>query len=177
MSLKTLLCIKRSFVLGLGLVQRQHQHLWAQKRPGRTISGQMNQYLIAIFFWKKWDPRAPHQKEKWASRLLLATSPKARLWWCGVVSVLFPHLWSSIIAEKDTEILEHVLLAWPRIFQGNLYIFQPDNAKPLTAWITKTDQSVCSGDQYVPNFDVTAITLTRCGPSVVLAGRTKQTVK
>ncbi len=44
---------------------------------GNVYCGQMNQYFR--YFWEEWTPCAPDQRRKGSSRLLPATSPKARV--------------------------------------------------------------------------------------------------
>ncbi len=44
---------------------------------GNVYCGQMNQYFR--YFWEQWTPCAPDQRRKGSSRLLPATSPKARV--------------------------------------------------------------------------------------------------
>ncbi len=95
------------------------------------------------YFWEEWTPCAPDQRRKGSSRLLPATSPKARV--ChgmGCVSALGKgnlHFCDGTInAEKYIEILEHNMLPSRRhLFQGRPCIFQQDNAKPHSAHITK----------------------------------------
>ncbi len=44
---------------------------------GNVYCGQMNQYFR--YFWEEWTPCTPDQRRKGSSRLLPATSPKARV--------------------------------------------------------------------------------------------------
>ncbi len=79
---------------------------------------------ISGIFWEEWTPCAPDQRRKGSSRLLPATSPKARV--ChgmGCVSALGKgnlHFCDGTInAEKYIEILEHNMLPSRRhLFQG-----------------------------------------------------------
>ncbi len=109
---------------------------------GNVYCGQMNQYFR--YFWEEWMPCAPDQRRKGSSRLLPATSPKARvchgmgLCQCPCKGNL--HFCDGTInAEKYIEILEHNMLPSRRhLFQGRPCIFQQDNAKPHSAHITKS---------------------------------------
>ncbi len=116
---------------------------------GPSHSGNGNVYCvrwisISGIFWEEWTPCAPDQRRKGSSRLLPATSPKARV--ChgmGCVSALGKgnlHFCDGTInAEKYIEILEHNMLPSRRhLFQGRPCIFQQDNAKPHSAHITKS---------------------------------------
>ncbi len=65
-------------------VQKRRRLLWARRHLGWTIThsgnvygGQMNQYFR--YFLGGWTPCAPDQRRKGSSRLLPATSPKARV--------------------------------------------------------------------------------------------------
>ncbi len=99
---------------------------------------------ISGIFWEEWTPCAPDQRRKGSSRLLPATSQKARV--CqgmGCVSALGKgnlHFCDGTVnAEKYIEILEHNMLpSRRRLFQGRPCIFQQDNAKPHSAHITKS---------------------------------------
>ncbi len=99
---------------------------------------------ISGIFWVEWTPCSPDQRRKGSSRLLPATSPKARVChgmglcqcpWQGNLHFCD----GTINAEKYIEILEHNMLPSRRhLFQGRPCIFQQDNAKPHSAHITKS---------------------------------------
>ncbi len=64
-------------------VQKRRRLLWlggiwdGPSHSGNVYCGQMNQYFR--YFWEEWTPCAPDQRRKGSSRLLPATSPKARV--------------------------------------------------------------------------------------------------
>ncbi len=64
-------------------IQKRRRLLWARgiwdgpSHSGNVYCGQMNQYFR--YFWEEWTPCAPDQRRKGSSRLLPATSPKARV--------------------------------------------------------------------------------------------------
>ncbi len=99
---------------------------------------------ISGIFWEEWMPCAPDQRRKGSSRLLPATSPKARvchgmgLCQCPCKGNL--HFCDGTInAEKYIEILSTICLPSRRhLFHGRPCIFQQDNAKPHSAHITKS---------------------------------------
>ncbi len=70
---KPMLTVSRSAVdfSGLGGIWDGPSH------SGNVYCGQMNQYFR--YFWEEWTPCAPDQRRKGSSRLLPATSPKARV--------------------------------------------------------------------------------------------------
>ncbi len=109
---------------------------------GNVYCGQMNQYFR--YFLGGMDAVCSDQRRKGSSRLLPATSPKARVChgmglcqcpWQGNLHFCD----GTINAEKYIEILEHNMLPSRRhLFQGRPCIFQQDNAKPHSAHITKS---------------------------------------
>ncbi len=129
-------------------VQKRRRLLWARRHLGWTITQRKcvlwsDESVFQVFFLEEWTPCAPDQRRKGSSRLLPATSPKARV--ChvrGCVSALGKgnlHFCDCTInAEKYIEILEHNMLPSRHLFQGRPCIFQQDNAKPHSAHITKS---------------------------------------
>src|SRR4029434_3569782 len=64
-------------------VQNCRRLFWARRHLGWTITQWKHvlwsdESVFQVFFWKKWTPCALAQKRKGPSRLLPATSPKAR---------------------------------------------------------------------------------------------------
>ncbi len=100
MPVKTVLCQKEAYV---NSVQKRRRlsglgGIWdGPSHSGNVYCGQMNQY--SGIFWEEWTPCAPDQRRKGSSRLLPATSPKARV--ChgmGCVSALGKGTCTSVMA-------------------------------------------------------------------------------
>ncbi len=111
--------------------------------------GQINQYFR--YFLEEWTPCAPDQRRKGSSRLLPATSPKARvchgMGLCQCLGKGNLHFCDGTInAEKYIEILEHNMLPSRRhLFQGRPCIFN----KTMQNHILHTLQSPgCGGRGY-----------------------------
>ena len=104
---------------------------------GRPIS-------IQDLLCKKWMRHAPSQRSKGSSKLLSATSPGSVMVWgciCALGKRKLLLCDGSIDAEKSIEILEpHMLPSRRHVFRGRPCVSQEDNAKPLSARITKTRQ-------------------------------------
>ncbi len=65
-------------------VQKRRRLLWARRYLGWTITQWKrvlwsDESVFQVFFWEEWTPCAPDQRRKGSSRLLPATSPKARV--------------------------------------------------------------------------------------------------
>ncbi len=65
-------------------VQKRRRLLWARRHLGWTITQWKrvlwsDESVFQVFFWEEWTPCAPDQRGKGSSRLLPATSPKARV--------------------------------------------------------------------------------------------------
>ncbi len=65
-------------------VQKRRRLLWARRHLGWTITQWKrvlwsDESVFQVFFWEEWTPCAPDQRRKGSSRLLPATSPKARV--------------------------------------------------------------------------------------------------
>ncbi len=84
--------------------------------------------VFQVFFWEEWTPCAPDQRRKGSSRLLPATSPKARvchgmgLCQCPCKGNL--HFCDGTInAEKYIEILEHNMLPSRRHLSRDVHAY------------------------------------------------------
>ncbi len=132
-----MLTVSRSAVdfSGLGGIWDGSSH------SGNVYCGQMNQYFR--YFLGGMDAVCSGPRRKGSSRLLPATSPKARV--ChgmGVVSVpLAKVTCTSVMAPLMLKVHRDFgaqYAAFKRhLFQGRPCIFQQDNAKPHSAHITK----------------------------------------
>ncbi len=65
-------------------VQKRRRLLWARRHLGWTITQWKrvlwsDESVFSGIFWEEWTPCAPDQRRKGSSRLLPATSPKARV--------------------------------------------------------------------------------------------------
>ncbi len=70
-------------------VQKRRRLLWARRHLGWTITQWKrvlwsDESVFQVFFWEEWTPCAPDQRRKGSSRLLPATSPKARYGYHGM---------------------------------------------------------------------------------------------
>ena len=114
MPVKTVLCQRKSYV---NCAQKRRGFLWARRHAmDHNIVETcivVRRVSISGLFWNKWPPCAPDQKLKGPTRLLSATSPKARV--ChgmGCVSALgkgnFQFCDGTINVEKHIETLLHI---------------------------------------------------------------------